>query len=171
MRYALLTGAAIGALMGLAIEFVDSSRPSVMAADPETYKHLNLFGDVFDRIKDSHVFETSDEELIEAAINGMLSTLDPHSAYLDAEHFQDMKTRTRGEFGGLGIEVGMENGVVKVIAPIDDTPAARAGMRSGDLIIRLEDEDVMGMTLGDAVKRMRGKVGTRSDYYGTKTRC
>lgn len=160
MRFALLTGAAIGAVIGLTIEVIDSSRPVVQAANPETYRQLNLFGEIFDRVKESYVSETADQELIKAAINGMLSELDPHSAYLDAKSFEDMRVNTKGEFGGLGIEVGMENGFVKVIAPIDDTPAARAGIQSGDLITKLDDEEVLGLTLSDAVDRMRGKVGT-----------
>ncbi len=160
MRFALLTGAAIGAIIGLTIEALDSSRPVVHAANPETYRQLNLFGEIFDRVKESYVSETADQELIEAAINGMLTELDPHSAYLDAKSFEDMRVNTKGEFGGLGIEVGMENGFVKVIAPIDDTPAARAGIQSGDLITKLDDEEVLGLTLSDAVDRMRGKVGT-----------
>ncbi len=122
MRFALLTGAVVGAMIGLAIEVVDSSRPRVEAADVETYKQLNLFGEIFDRVKENYVSETSDKELINAAINGMLSKLDPHSAFLDAESFKAMRIQTKGEFGGLGIEVGMENGLVKVISPIDDTP-------------------------------------------------
>lgn len=160
MRFALLTGAVVGAMIGLAIEVVDSSRPRVEAADVETYKQLNLFGEIFDRVKENYVSETSDKELINAAINGMLSKLDPHSAFLDAESFKAMRIQTKGEFGGLGIEVGMENGVVKVISPIDDTPAARAGMKSGDLIIKLDDAEVMGLTLREAVDLMRGEVGS-----------
>lgn len=160
MRFALLTGAVVGAMIGLAIEVVDSSRPRVEAADVETYKQLNLFGEIFDRVKENYVSETSDKELINAAINGMLSKLDPHSAFLDAESFKAMRIQTKGEFGGLGIEVGMENGLVKVISPIDDTPAARAGMKSGDLIVKLDDAEVMGLTLREAVDLMRGEVGS-----------
>ncbi len=124
----------------------------------ETYKQLKLFGDVFERVRADYVEEVSDEELIEAAIEGMLTSLDPHSSYLSADHFADMRTQTRGEFGGLGIEVTMEDGLVKVVSPIDDTPAERAGIQAGDLIIGLDDEPVMGMSLSDAVEQMRGEV-------------
>lgn len=126
----------------------------------ETYKQLNLFGDVFERVKGQYVDEVSDEELIEAAINGMLTDLDPHSSYLDEDDYKDMQVQTRGSFGGLGIEVTMENGLVKVVSPIDDTPAFRAGIEAGDYITHLDGESIMGMTLSDAVDRMRGKVGT-----------
>jgi carboxyl-terminal processing protease len=121
---------------------------------------LRAFADVFARIKNDYVEEVDDKTLLENAIRGMLSGLDPHSAYLDAEEFKDLQIGTTGEFGGLGIEVGMENGFVKVVAPIDDTPAQRAGVQSGDLIIRLDDTPVKGMTLNEAVKVMRGKPGT-----------
>lgn len=130
------------------------------ADERETYRLLNLFGDVFERTRSQYVDEVSDEELIEAAINGMLQDLDPHSAYLDAEDFEDIRVQTRGEFGGLGIEVTMENGFVKVVSPIDDTPAYRAGMKAGDYITHLDGTAVMGMTLSEAVDIMRGKVGT-----------
>jgi carboxyl-terminal processing protease len=126
----------------------------------DTYRFLNLFGDVFERVRAEYVEEVSDEELIEAAINGMLSSLDPHSSYLNAKSFEDMQVQTKGEFGGLGIEVTMENGLVKVVSPIDDTPAFRAGLQSGDLISHLNGEAVLGLTLADAVEKMRGKVGT-----------
>jgi carboxyl-terminal processing protease len=124
------------------------------------FEDLRLFTEIFARIKNDYVKEVSDKELLELAIVGMVSGLDPHSAYLNEEDFKDMQIGTTGEFGGLGIEVGMEDGFVKVIAPIDDTPAQRAGMQSGDLIIRLDDKTVKGMTLSDAVKVMRGKPGT-----------
>ncbi|MCB1787022.1 MAG: S41 family peptidase [Chromatiaceae bacterium] len=122
---------------------------------------LRVFAEVFGRIKNDYVEPVDDRKLLKYAIEGMLSGLDPHSAYLDEEDYRDIRVGTSGEFGGLGIEVGMENGFVKVIAPIDDTPAQRAGVRSGDLIIRLDDQPVKGMTLDDAVKRMRGKAGTK----------
>jgi carboxyl-terminal processing protease len=115
---------------------------------------------VFGRIKNDYVVDVDDEELIENAIRGMLSGLDPHSAYLDAEQFTELQVGTTGQFGGLGIEVGMENGFVKVIAPIDDTPAQRAGVKAGDLVIRLDDTPVKGMTLNEAVKIMRGEPGS-----------
>lgn len=125
-----------------------------------TYKQLNLFGDVFERVRAQYVEEIDDKELIETAINGMLTSLDPHSSYLNEDDFADMQVKTRGEFGGLGIEVTMENGFVKVVSPIDDTPAFRAGMKSGDYITHIDGEEVLGMTLSDAVDKMRGKVGT-----------
>ena len=126
----------------------------------ETYRQLNLFGDVFERVRSEYVEKVTDEQLIESAINGMLTSLDPHSSYLNKKNFQDMQVQTRGEFGGLGIEVTMENGLVKVVSPIDDTPAARAGLQAGDLITHLNAEPVLGMTLNDAVEKMRGAVGT-----------
>jgi carboxyl-terminal processing protease len=129
------------------------------AANTETYRQLNLFGDVFERVRADYVEEVSDTELIEAAINGMLSSLDPHSRYLNAKSFQDMQTQTRGEFGGLGIEVTMdENGFVKVITPIDDTPAQRAGLQPGDYVTHLDGEPILGLTLGQAVEKMRGPI-------------
>ncbi|CAK0752790.1 Carboxy-terminal-processing protease [uncultured Gammaproteobacteria bacterium] len=126
----------------------------------DTYRQLNLFGDVFERVRSEYVEKVADEQLIEAAINGMLTSLDPHSSYLNRKSFQDMQVQTRGEFGGLGIEVTMENGVVKVVSPIDDTPAYRAGLQPGDLITHLNGEQVVGITLSDAVEKMRGLVGT-----------
>ena len=124
------------------------------------YEQLTLFGDVLERVRAEYVDAPSDEELIEAALSGMLASLDPHSAYLPPKGFEDMQIQTRGEFGGLGIEVTMDKGLVKVIAPIDDTPAQRAGMRPNDLISHLDDEPVLGLTLSEAVERMRGKKGT-----------
>lgn len=126
----------------------------------ETYRQLNLFGDVFERVRAQYVDEMTDEELIETAINGMLVSLDPHSSYLDEDDFTEMQVQTRGEFGGLGIEVTMENGLVKVVSPIDDTPAFRAGVKPGDYITHLDDEPIVGFTLSEAVDKMRGKVGT-----------
>jgi carboxyl-terminal processing protease len=121
---------------------------------------LNLFGDVFERVRADYVEEASDEELIEAAVNGMLSSLDPHSGYLNAKRYEDMKVQTHGSFGGLGIEVTMENGLVKVVSPIDETPAAEAGLEPGDLITHLDGEQVLGMTLAQAVEKMRGAIGS-----------
>ena len=135
----------------------DAAKPKV---DGETYEMLNLFGDVFERVRDNYVEETPDKKLIENALNGMLMALDPHSSYLDESNFEDMKVQTKGEFGGLGIEVTMENGLVKVVSPIDDTPAAKAGLKPGDLIVKLDNEEVMGLTLSDAVDKMRGKIGS-----------
>ena len=129
----------------------------------ETYRQLDLFGDVFERVRAQYVEEKADPELIENAINGMLTSLDPHSAYLNNEKFEDMQVNTKGEFGGLGIEVTMENGVVKVVSPIDDTPAAEAGVQAGDYIVEIDGEPVMGLTLSEAVDKMRGKVGTEID--------
>jgi carboxyl-terminal processing protease len=136
---------------------------SVTSDQSETYKQLNLFGDVFERVRSEYVEEVGDKELIENALNGMLSSLDPHSSYLSEDDFTDMKVETKGEFGGLGIEVTMENGLVKVVSPIDDTPAFRAGIQNGDYIVKIDDEAVMGLTLSDAVDKMRGKVGAPID--------
>jgi carboxyl-terminal processing protease len=122
----------------------------------ETYKELNLFGDVFEKVRSEYADAVTDDTLIEGAINGMLTSLDPHSNYLNAKNFNDMKVQTRGEFGGLGIEVSMENGLIKVVSPIDDTPAARAGLKPGDLITHLDGNPVQGMTLPEAVEKMRG---------------
>ena len=126
----------------------------------DTYRQLSLLGDVFEKVRAQYVEEVSDEELVEAAINGMLTSLDPHSSYLSAKNFQDMRVQTKGEFGGLGIEVTMENGFVKVVSPIDDTPASEAGLQPGDYITHLDGEAVLGLTLSEAVEKMRGKVGT-----------
>ncbi|MDH3579868.1 MAG: S41 family peptidase [Hyphomicrobiales bacterium] len=133
---------------------------SAVAANSEIYRQLDLFGDVLERVRADYVEKPDDIKLIESAINGMLSALDPHSAYLNAKHFRDMQVQTRGEFGGLGIEVTMENGVVKVVAPIDDTPASRAGLQTGDLITHLDSEQILGLTLQQAVEKMRGPVKT-----------
>src|SRR6478736_7344769 len=130
------------------------------AANSEIYRQLDLFGEVLERVRADYVEKPEDAKLIESAINGMLMALDPHSAYLNPKHFRDMQVQTRGEFGGLGIEVTMENGVVKVVAPIDDTPAAKAGIQSGDLITHLDKEPILGLTLQDAVEKMRGPVNS-----------
>ena len=130
------------------------------AANNDTYRQLNLFGDVFDRIRADYVEVPDEEKLVEAAVNGMLTSLDPHSSYMSPKRFKDMRQQTRGEFGGLGIEVTMADGVIKVVTPIDDTPAAKAGVRSGDLITHLNGEAVRGMTLNQAVDKMRGKVNS-----------
>lgn len=136
------------------------TKPETVNDYSETYRNLNLFGDVFERVRAQYVDEVEDKEMIETAINGMLTALDPHSAYLNEDSFAEMQVKTRGEFGGLGIEVTMENGYVKVVSPIDDTPAFRAGMKAGDFITHIDGEQVLGLTLSDAVDRMRGKVGT-----------
>jgi carboxyl-terminal processing protease len=126
----------------------------------ETYRQLNLFGEVFERVRSDYVEEVSDQKLIESAINGMLTSLDPHSSYLNPKDFQDMQVQTRGEFGGLGIEVTMEDGLIKVVSPIDDTPAFRAGVQPGDIITHLDGEPVLGLTLAEAVDKMRGPANT-----------
>jgi carboxyl-terminal processing protease len=137
--------------------------PHFVTADEsnsDTYRQLKLFSDVFERVRSDYVEDRTDKELIEFAIQGMLSALDPHSSYLNADSFTDMRIQTKGEFGGLGIEVTMENGFVKVVSPIDETPAHRAGVEPGDLITHLDGESVLGLTLNEAVDRMRGKVKT-----------
>jgi carboxyl-terminal processing protease len=152
-----LTGLVAGVLVSIG-HGVFAERENAQATLP--VEELRTFSDVFGRIKNDYVVDVDDKELIENAIRGMLSGLDPHSAYLDAEQFTELQVGTTGQFGGLGIEVGMENGFVKVIAPIDDTPAQRAGVQAGDLVIRLDDTPVKGMTLNEAVKIMRGKPGS-----------
>ena len=126
----------------------------------ETYRQLTLFGDVFQRVREDYVEEVSDQDLVEAAINGMLTSLDPHSAYLPDDNFQKMQVQTRGKFGGLGIEVTMEDGFVKVVSPIDDTPADKAGILPEDLIISVDGESIVGLTLNDAVEKLRGPIGS-----------
>jgi len=151
----IFVGAVLGVLVSLNFSAVAQKDPG-----PLPVEDLRAFTEVFGRIKSDYVEQVEDKKLISEAINGMLSGLDPHSAYLDAEAFKDLQVGTQGEFGGLGIEVGMEDGFVKVVSPIEDTPAFRAGIKSGDLIIKLDDTNVKGMTLNDAVKRMRGKPNT-----------
>ena len=125
----------------------------------ETYEYLDLFGQVFDRVRSSYVDDVSDQELIEKAIDGMLTGLDPHSGYMNEEVWQEMQMDTQGKFGGLGIEITMEEGFVKVISPIEDTPAYKAGILAGDFIIQIDDTPVFGLTLTEAVELMRGKKG------------
>ena len=136
--------------------------PLVSSAEDnsETYRQLKLFGDVFERVRADYVEEVSDERLVEAAIRGMLADLDPHSSYLDSDSYKDMQVQTRGEFGGLGIEVTMEGQYIKVVSPIDETPAFRAGVEAGDLITHLDGESVLGLSLSDAVDKMRGPVNS-----------
>src|SRR5271155_4044095 len=134
---------------------------SAKAASSDTYRQLNLFGDVFERVRADYVEKPDDSKLVESAINGMLAGLDPHSSYMDPKSFRDMQVQTRGEFGGLGIEVTMEDGLVKVVAPIDETPAAKAGVMANDIITQLDDENVQGLTLNQAVDKMRGPVNTK----------
>tara|TARA_Y100000022_G_scaffold199849_1_gene213349 strand:- start:312 stop:1574 length:1263 start_codon:yes stop_codon:yes gene_type:complete len=129
--------------------------------DKDVYKYLNLFGEAFEKIKNNYVEPINSKDLIESAIEGMLTSLDPHSSYLNNKELNELRVQTKGEFGGLGIEVTLENGFVKVIAPIDDTPAYKAGIKAGDLITHLDDEPVLGMTLSEAVSIMRGKVGSK----------
>ncbi len=150
---------ALGLIIAFALGHVSHGAPAI-AATSETYRQLNLFGDVFERVRSDYVTEVEDEKLVEDAINGMLAGLDPHSSYLNPRNFRDMQVQTRGEFGGLGIEVTMEEGVVKVVAPMDDTPAFRAGIKSGDLITHLDGEPILGMTLNQAIDVMRGPPGT-----------
>ena len=155
----------VGVVMGATAVFTYTHVPfriaePAQAASPDTYNQLNLFGDVFERVRSDYVEQPEDSKLIETAINGMLTSLDPHSSYLPPKSFRDMQVQTRGEFGGLGIEVTMEDGLVKVVAPIDDTPAFQAGVQAGDLITHLDGEQVMGLTLNEAVEKMRGPVNT-----------
>ena len=150
----------MGLVAGVMVSLHFSAVADKEVALPLPVEELRAFADVFGRIKSDYVEPVSDKKLITEAINGMLSGLDPHSAYLDAENFKELQVGTQGEFGGLGIEVGMEDGLVKVISPIEDTPAFKAGIQSGDLIIKLDDALVKGLTLNDAVKRMRGKPGS-----------
>ena len=132
----------------------------VGAQSDETYRLLSVFGEAFERVREEYVEEVADQELIEAAIEGMLSSLDPHSGYLSPDSFDEMQVQTKGEFGGLGMEVTMEDGFIKVVSPIDDTPAFHAGMQAGDFITQLDGEQVLGLSLREAVDRMRGPVGT-----------
>src|SRR6186713_2703419 len=134
---------------------------SAKAAAADTYRQLNLFGDVFERVRADYVEKPDDSKLVETAINGMLAGLDPHSSYMDSKSFRDMQVQTRGEFGGLGIEVTMEDGLIKVVAPIDETPAQKAGVMANDVITHLDDEPVQGLTLNQAVEKMRGPVNTK----------
>jgi len=153
---------AVGVLIGIAVSLNYSAVAQKEAgAGPLPIEELRAFTEVFGRVKSDYVEPVDDKKLITEAINGMLTGLDPHSAYLDQEAFKELQVGTRGQFGGLGIEVGMEDGFVKVVAPIDDTPASRAGIKPGDLIVKLDESSVKGMTLTDAVKRMRGKPNTQ----------
>ena len=164
----LLAAMAVGALL-YPLGFLSRENTPVAKAVAEsggaafaddTYKYLELFGDVFERVRKDYVEPVSDQDLIESAVNGMLTALDPHSSYLPAKNFEDMQEQTKGMFGGLGIEVTMESGYVKVVSPIDETPAARAGVQPGDLIVAIDAKPVLGLTLNEAVDKMRGEVGT-----------
>src|ERR1700756_641357 len=157
----------LGAAAGAAVTLMSTQPPLVFngtaarAAGTETYRQLSLFGDVFERVRSDYVEKPDDGKLVESAINGMLAGLDPHSSYMDAKSFRDMQVQTRGEFGGLGIEVTMEDGLIKVVSPIDDTPASKAGVLANDIITNLDDEAVQGLTLNQAVEKMRGPVNTK----------
>ncbi|HEX2724759.1 MAG TPA: S41 family peptidase [Beijerinckiaceae bacterium] len=153
----------MGALVGAGMTTLVSQTnllSSAIAASAETYRQLSLFGDVFEKVRTDYVEKPDEAKLIESAINGMLAGLDPHSSYMDPKSFRDMQVTTRGEFGGLGIEVTMEDGLVKVVTPIDETPAARAGILANDVITHIDDEQVQGLTLNQAVDKMRGPVNT-----------
>src|SRR5262245_13542936 len=159
----ILLSAATGAALTL---MVTQPRAVLMgstarAATSDTYRQLNLFGDVFERVRSDYVEKPDDSKLVESAISGMLAGLDPHSSYMDAKSFRDMQVQTRGEFGGLGIEVTMADGLIKVVSPIDDRPAAKAGIMPNDIITQLDDEQVQGLTLNQAVDKMRGPVNTK----------
>ena len=162
--FLVLMGAAAGAALTLVAvqpRILLSGMSASAAASSDTYRNLNLFGDVFERVRSDYVEKPEDAKLVETAINGMLAGLDPHSSYMDGKSFRDMQIQTRGEFGGLGIEVTMEDGLVKVVAPIDETPAAKAGILANDIITHLDDDAVQGLTLNQAVEKMRGPVNTK----------
>src|SRR5246127_3805311 len=159
----ILLSAATGAALTL---FVTQPRSVLMgssarASTSDTYRQLKLLADLFEGVRSANVENPDDSKLVESAISGMLSGLDPHSSYMDAKSFRDMQVQTRGEFGGLGIEVTMEDGLIKVVSPIDDTPASRAGILANDIITQLDDEQVQGLTLNQAVEKMRGPVNTK----------
>ncbi len=156
----LLAGAVFGAVTLVAVQTGGPFFSKADAADSETYRQLDIFGDIFERVRSQYVEEPAEAELIKDAINGMLQSLDPHSSYLDLKESNAMRTSTTGKFGGLGIEVTMENDLVKVIAPMDDTPAAKAGVIAGDLISQIDGENVRGLSLQDAVEKMRGLIDT-----------
>ena len=160
MRKLILTGASCFALGAGGMALVNQSawaRPG----DAETYRMLELFGDVLSTVQDHYVVKVDDKKLIESAIDGMLTSLDPHSGYLNLEGFDELRDSSRGEYGGLGLEVTAEEGLVKVIAPMDDTPAARAGVKAGDYITAIDDQSIVGMNLSEAVKSMRGAAGSK----------
>jgi carboxyl-terminal processing protease len=157
----------LGAAAGVAVTLIatpprialDGARAQATSAD--TYRQLSLFGDVFERVRANYVEKPDDSKLIESAINGMLVGLDPHSSYMDSKSFRDLQVQTRGEFGGLGIEVTMEDGLIKVVAPIDDTPAAKAGIMANDIITHLDEVPVQGLTLNQAIEKMRGPENSK----------
>ena len=151
----------IALLIFLSFLYVSLNSVSAQNNRQETYKQLNLFGDVFQRVQEQYVEEITDKELIESAISGMLQSLDPHSSYLSPESYKDMQVKTKGTFGGLGIEITMEGGFVKVVSPIDDTPAANAGIQPGDLIVGINGESIKGLSINEAVSRLRGPVKSK----------
>jgi carboxyl-terminal processing protease len=161
-EYAFWTFVMLACLAGITTVFNVTRTYSATSANSDIYKQLDLFGDVLERVRSDYVEKPDDAMLIDSAINGMLAALDPHSAYLNPKNFRDMQVQTRGEFGGLGIEVTMEqgSGVVKVVSPIDDTPAAKAGLMANDLITHLDGEQIVGLSLEQAVEKMRGPVNT-----------
>jgi len=160
MKYILPTLGAVAAVSLFALANTDHSAIAVeRSSHDETFKQLELFADVLARIRTDYVVDVNDGELIEDAINGMLQSLDPHSSYVNPEGFRDLQIDTSGQYGGLGMEVTTEEGFVKVIAPIDNTPAKKAGVKAGDYITEIEGESIMGLALTEAVKRMRGKPG------------
>ena len=159
MRKYLLIGVSAFVLGAGSMAYVGQQALASAQPKAKTYRELELFGDVVDTIERQYVSEVDDKKLIEAAIDGMLTSLDPHSGYLNAEGFDDMRDQTRGEYGGLGLEVTSEDGVVKVISPMDNTPAARAGVKPGDFITAVNGESVLGLSVTEAVKQMRGKPG------------
>ncbi len=156
----LLSGAMLGAVLVMIIGSSVIQPNNATAAGSDTYRQLSIFGDIFERVRSQYVKEPKDKDLIKNAINGMLQSLDPHSSYLDAKEQADMRVQTRGEFGGLGIEVTMENELIKVITPIDETPASKAGVLAGDLISKIDGSNVRGLSLQQAVEKMRGLVNT-----------
>src|SRR5271157_1681140 len=157
----LALGVALGASAAVFVpQVLLSVAPNAFAAAADTYRQLNLFGDVFEKIRTDYVEKPDEAKMIEAAINGMLASLDPHSSYMDAKAFKDMQVQTKGEFGGLGIEVTQEDGLIKVVTPIDDTPAAKAGILSGDVITAIDDTPTQGLTLDQAVEKMRGAINS-----------
>ena len=157
----IVAGAALGATTAtIALQTTLLTGSPARAASSDTYRDLNLFGDVFEKIRTDYVEKPDEQKLVEAAINGMLTSLDPHSSYMDAKAYRDMQVQTSGEFGGLGIEVSQDDSLIKVVTPIDDTPASKAGILSGDVITAIDGDAVSGMTLAQAVDKMRGAVGT-----------
>jgi len=169
---ALVASAISGALIFAILSNAVFARVSISA---DTFRQLDLFGEVFEQVHENYVADPEDSDLIEGAIDGMLDTLDPHSSYMSADDFQTMQEQTRGSFAGLGIQVAMDNegpdkGLIRIIAPIDDSPAARAGMQTDDLIVEIDGEAVLGMSIDEAVSKMKGKKGTRIDIKVVRLR-